>query len=137
MRIAVDFDGTLVEHEYPDIGKTVPGAFKWLRKWKEAGAQLILWTMRADSEKSGPVLADAVAFCRRRGVEFDGVNEGIGDREWTDSPKAYANIYVDDAAFGCPLVESKKMGRRPMVDWSKVGPEVMAKLEAVAAKVPA
>ncbi len=62
-------------------------------------------------------------------MKFDSVNEGIGDREWTDSPKAYANVYVDDAACGCPLVDSKEMGARPMVDWDVVGPAVLRRIE--------
>lgn len=127
-KIAVDFDGTIVEHKFPDIGRPVPGALEWLCKWKAAGATLMLWTMRADGQQFGSVLSDAIDFCNRNGVCFDAVNSGIGDREWTDSPKVHANIYVDDAAFGCPLVESKEMGARPMVDWELVGPAVMAEL---------
>ncbi len=123
MRIAVDFDGTIVEHKFPDIGRLVPGAIKWLKKWQEAGAVLILWTMRSDGPP-GAYLTDAIKRCRQNGVHFDAYNEGIGDRDWTTSPKAYAHIYVDDAAFGCPLIESNEAGARPMVDWSIVGPAV-------------
>lgn len=128
MTIAVDFDGTIAEHEFPGIGPPVPGAFEWLKKWKQAGAVLILWTMRSDHPMSGTILSDAVNFCREHGVEFDGINEGPGDREWTTSPKAHAKVYVDDAAFGCPLIESARMGARKMVDWSIVGPAIMQML---------
>ncbi len=128
MIVAVDFDGTIAEHEYPEIGKPVPGAFKWMKKWQDAGAQLILWTMRSDGESQGPVLTDAVNFCRKNGIEFFGVNGNPQQSEWTQSPKAYANVYVDDAAYGCPLRKSGKMGAREMVDWDVVGPAVLKML---------
>lgn len=117
MIIAVDFDGTIVEHTYPTIGPDVPGAFEWLREFSDAGHQLILWTMR-----SGPELAEAVEHCRRNGVEFWGVNRNPGQGSWTESPKAYAQMYIDDAALGCPLV--LRLEGRPYVDWSAVGPMV-------------
>ena len=127
MFIAVDFDGTIVEHEYPDIGKEVPGAIEWLLKWQAAGASLILWTMRCDSGPDGEVLEDAVRWCRDRGVEFAGHNRNPA-QHWSQSPKAYASVYVDDAAFGCPLVVTEE--GRPYVDWSVVGPAVLKLLEA-------
>jgi len=127
-RIAVDFDGTIVEHEFPNIGREVPRAFEWLKAWKRAGATLILWTTRSDGQKHGPVLTQAVEFCLARGVEFDAVNEGPGDREWTQSPKVYADRYVDDAAAGVPLWPSARAGGRPYLDWNVVGPAIMADL---------
>ncbi len=131
MIIAVDFDGTIAEHEFPDIGRPVPGAFEWMKKWQEAGAKLILWTMRSDGrsedggKENGPVLTDAVEFCRKHGVEFWGVNRNPEQGGWTQSPKCYAHIYVDDAAFGVPLRASSKRYVRPSVDWSIVGPAVL------------
>ena len=53
MFIAIDFDGTIVDHRFPEIGKPVPGAFEWMKKFKEAGAKLILWTMRSDGQANG------------------------------------------------------------------------------------
>lgn len=121
--IAIDFDGTIVEHMFPGIGSPVPGAIKWLKLFKEAGAVLILWTMRSDGIPAyTKFLTAAVEFCRKHGVEFDFVNENPQD--WTNSPKAYAVRYVDDAAAGCPLIYPGG-GRRPYVDWEKVGPMVM------------
>jgi hypothetical protein len=130
--VAVDFDGTIAEHEFPDIGAAVPGAFKWLKKWQAAGARLVLWTMRDDMrcESFGPVLTQAVEFCRRNGVEFWGVNGNPEQKSWTQSPKAYANVYVDDAAFGCPLMPSRKNSGRPMVNWAVVGPKVLKMIES-------
>lgn len=121
--IAVDFDGTIAEHEYPKIGKACPGVFEWLIKFQQAGAQLYLWTMRDDVE-----LEEAVKFCKDNGVEFKAVNSNPDQKSWTDSPKLYAKIYIDDAAFGCPLITVP--GTRPFVDWSVVGPEVLKLIES-------
>jgi len=112
--VAVDFDGTLVEHEYPAIGAEVEGAFDWLLRFQGAGVKLILWTMRSDQ-----TLAEAVEFCAERGVAFWGINENP-EQSWSTSPKQYANLYIDDAAVGCPLLAES--GRRPFVDWYVAGP---------------
>lgn len=125
--VAVDFDGTLADHRYPEIGDEVPGAFEALRALRAAGARLVLWTMRSGGRGDGTdPLAEAVSWCRDRGVEFDGVNASPGQESWTTSPKAYAHVYVDDAAFGCPLRANPRMGGRPFVDWSVVGPALLA-----------
>jgi hydroxymethylpyrimidine pyrophosphatase-like HAD family hydrolase len=79
--IAVDFDGTLVEHQYPAIGPDVPGAFETLRQVQEAGAHLILWTMR-----DGDHLAAAVELCQDRGLVLWGINRNP-EQQWTTSPK--------------------------------------------------
>ena len=129
MIIAVDFDGTLVEHRFPDIGPEVSEAFEWCRRFIANGAELILWTVRSDGQLSGPVLSDAIMFCKNRGVRFIGHNMNPTQEPWSSSPKAYAELYIDDAAFGAPLVESKHAGWRPHVDWTVVGPEVMVTLK--------
>lgn len=122
-KVAIDFDGTICLHDYPGIGKKVPGAFKWMKLFQKAGAYLILWTMR-----SGELLIEAETFCRQNGVFFDSCNEGIGDREWTQSPKVFAHRYIDDAAYGCPLVYDTHASR-PYVDWEKAGPAVLEMIE--------
>lgn len=130
LTIAVDFDGTIVEHVFPAIGKPVPGAFAWMKRWQKAGARLILWTMRSDGQSAGNVLSQAVQFCRDHGVEFFAVNMNPEQAAWTTSPKAYAQVYIDDAAHGCPLRPPRITGGRPSVDWSVVGPAVLAELRA-------
>lgn len=125
--VAIDFDGTISDHRFPEIGKPVPGAFKWMKKFQEAGAELILWTMRSDGQNDGEVLAEAVEFCKENGVEFDLVNEN--PQNWTTSPKAYAHFYIDDAAVGCPLKDNPRVGGRPYVDWDVVGPAVLQMLQ--------
>lgn len=112
--IAVDFDGTIVEHEYPDIGQEVPDAVVVLRALAGQGNRLILWTMR-----SGARLDEAVAWCEERGLHFWAVNGNPEQVRWTESPKAYAHIYIDDAAMGCP-VTSRRGCRRSFVDWRQV-----------------
>jgi hypothetical protein len=134
LTICIDFDGTLCEHEFPDIGNEVPGAFAWLKKFQAAGARLILWTMRSDGrtgegKENGPVLTEAVEWCKARGVEFWAVNTNPEQHTWTGSPKAYAQLYIDDAAFGCPLRPPRKMLGRPMVDWAAVGPVVLEQIQ--------
>ena len=123
MYICVDFDGTVVEHRYPYIGKPVPHAIKWLKKWEQVGAKLILFTMRSDGQKEGDLLREAVEYLESNGVKLYAVNHNPKQAKWSSSPKAYAHMYVDDAAFGCPLTLPKGF-KRPCVDWSTVGPEV-------------
>lgn len=140
MFVCVDFDSTISEHEYPDVGTEVPGAFRWMKVWQEAGARLILWTMRCDGGKDGPALTLAIEFCRKGGIEFFAVNENPTQYAWTSSRKAYAHIYVDDAAAGCPLRPSRRAGGRPVVDWDIVGPLVhgmiLARNERMAKEMP-
>lgn len=104
--ICVDFDGTIVEHSFPEIGKEILGAFETLRDLKTFGYKLILWTCREDEGYliARQFLKDAVEFCRENGVEFDAVNETILEEDFRDkcSPhrKPYAHYYVDDRNLG-------------------------------------
>lgn len=111
--VAVDFDGTIVSHEYPKIGFPVPGAIASLRKLLRQGNKLILWTMR-----SGEQLEAAVQYLERNGIPLYGINGNPSQHTWTSSPKAYAHHYIDDAALGVPLIYPE-IGR-PYVDWSKL-----------------
>lgn len=117
--IGVDFDGTCVTHEYPDVGADI-GAEPVLHRLVSAGHQLVLFTMR-----SGRELADAVQWFHDRDLPLHGVNHNPDQSSWTSSPKAYAKIYIDDAALGCPLIHKSSAARRPFVDWL----EVESKLE--------
>lgn len=100
MVIAVDFDGTIVQHRYPQIGKEIPFAIATLKKLQEEHHQLILWTVR-----EGELLDEAVEFCRRRGLEFYAVNANHPDeriREDQSAPcrKLRADLYIDDCNVG-------------------------------------
>jgi len=127
MFICVDFDGTIVDHHFPEIGAEAPGAIHWLGKLQGQGAKLILFTMRSDSWSGGALLSDAVDFLEGRGIKLYGINTNPDQDSWTESPKAYADIYVDDSAFGCPLIRPKGF-RRPCVDWEKVGPALLERV---------
>lgn len=111
--IAVDFDGTLAKHAYPGIGEEVPHAFTTLLDLMSNQCRLVLHTMR-----HGPELKSALDFCAQRGVVFWGVNQNHDQKTWTNSPKIYAQHYIDDAAIGCPLVEPHEPGERPYADWA-------------------
>lgn len=110
--IAVDFDGTCVTHEYPNIGKSI-GAEKTLKRIVEEGGKLILYTMR-----SGTELEEAEQWFIKNQIPLFGVQKNPAQSAWTKSPKCYASIYIDDAALGCPLIEETE--ERPYVDWQKV-----------------
>ena len=112
--IAVDFDGTCVEHNYPAIGMDVEGAVEVLRALNKHGHRIILNTMR-----SGQRLEAAVRWFRDRKIELWAVNRNPEQERWTSSPKVYADIYIDDSALGCPLIFLEGV-RRPVVNWSKV-----------------
>lgn len=121
--ICVDFDGTVVDHRYPDIGDPVPGALPWLKRLQDHGAKIILFTMRSNRGEGMHFLQNAVQYLENNGIRLFGVNRNPDQDCWTSSPKAYGEIYVDDAAFGCPLINVKGFAR-PCVDWNKVGPEL-------------
>ena len=120
--IAVDFDGTIVEHRFPQIGQPVPGAVEWIKAWSEKGAKIILWTVR-----SGEYLDHALEYIAKNGIALYGVNKNPQQHHFSSSPKAYAVIYVDDAAYGCPLHQPTEFDS-PVVDWGVVGPDVLQKI---------
>jgi hypothetical protein len=95
--IAVDFDGTIVEHKYPSIGKEMLFAFATLKALQQKGHKLILWTIR-----TGELLEEAVEYCRKNGVEFYAVNKNYPEEELdaTTSRKLNADIFIDDRNVG-------------------------------------
>ena len=111
--IAIDFDGTCVVHSYPKIGRHI-GAQKVLQRIVKNGGNLILFTMR-----SGDQLEEAVHWFDENRISLYGIQRNPTQGSWTSSPKAYAKIYIDDAALGCPLLPGLK-GERPYVDWTAV-----------------
>jgi hypothetical protein len=93
LTIAVDFDGTLVENKYPEIGKPILFAFESLKKLQQEGHQIILWTYR-----SGPKLDEAVAFCEKQGIKFYAVNKSYPEEIFDEkiSRKILADFFIDD-----------------------------------------
>ncbi len=99
MIIAVDFDGTIVTHDYPRIGKPIPFAIETLKKLQADGHQLILWSVR-----EGELLQEAVDYCQQKGLEFYAVNASFPEEKQlstADTPrKIIADIYIDDRNLG-------------------------------------
>ena len=99
MIIAVDFDGTIVEHRYPAIGAEIPFAIETLKKLVQEQHRLILWTVR-----KGKLLEEAVEFCRKRGLEFYAVNrnypEETEEQTIKGSRKLKADVWIDDRNVG-------------------------------------
>ncbi len=112
MIIAVDFDGTCVTHEFPNEGKDI-GAQEVLKELVAKGHKLILYTMR-----SGATLETAIQWFLKNGISLYGIQYNPEQALWTSSNKCYAQLYIDDAALGCPLVWGKS--ERPYVDWVEV-----------------
>lgn len=136
MIIATDFDGTLCTHRFPNIGEEAPHAINVLKKLREKGHKVFLWTMRGHPDLSRfphvnkdtgeyipqDTLQEALDWCKERGLEFDGVNES--PEQFSTSPKQYAKLYIDDAAFGCPL-KTLHAGIGYVVDWEKIAVSFM------------
>jgi hypothetical protein len=97
IKIAVDFDGTIVDHEYPKIGKEKLFAFRTLKELEKKGARLILWTFRTGKE-----LDEAVEYCRQNGIEFYAVNRNYPEEVFdeTISRKIDADLFIDDKNLG-------------------------------------
>lgn len=113
MYICVDFDGTCVSNEYPKVGKDI-GSVPVLRKLVENKHDLILFTMRGGRE-----LNDAIRWFNSNGLPLFGINVNPTQHKWTDSPKAYGHLYIDDAALGAPLLHTTESSK-PFIDWSAV-----------------
>lgn len=127
MIIAVDFDGTCVTHDFPKVGKDI-GAVPVLKQLVADGHKLILWTMRSDNRADGGnYLQDAVDWFKDNGIELWGIQRNPEQDTWTSSPKAYAQLYIDDAALGCPLLTNKEISDRPYVNWLVVSKHLFAK----------
>jgi hypothetical protein len=95
--IAVDFDGTIVEHRYPAIGNEMLFAFATLTALQKKGHKLILWTFR-----DGDTLTDAVEYCKKNGIEFYAVNKNYPEEQFdlSMSRKINADIFIDDRNVG-------------------------------------
>lgn len=106
MIIAVDFDGTIVEHRYPEIGREIPFATTTLKMLTEQRHLLILWTVR-----HGKLLQEAVDWCKERGVEFYAVNKNYPE-EQVDNEGGYCKINAE------LFIDDRNLGGIP--DWGKI-----------------
>lgn len=136
MIYAIDFDGTVVTHEFPKIGKDVPYAVETLQKIVAHGGKLILWTMRANHteppefkseayNETNPIvecapdayLDHAINWFKEREIPLWGIQRNPEQDSWTTSPRAYAHVYIDDAALGTHTMHDPDFAERPYVDW--------------------
>jgi len=99
MTIAVDFDGTIVRHRYPEIGEEIPFAVQTLKMLQQDRHRLILWSVR-----EGELLDEAVEWCRKRGLEFYAVNRDFPEEDVTKnksySRKLKVDLFIDDRNVG-------------------------------------
>ena len=99
MTIAVDFDGTIVEHRYPQIGEEIPFAVETLKMLVQDHHKLILWSVR-----EGELLEEAVNWCKERGLEFYAVNRDYPEETVENNPhfsrKLKADMFIDDRNLG-------------------------------------
>lgn len=108
MTFGIDFDNTIVYNMYPKIGQPVKYALETLREIAERH-HIILFTMRDEKE-----LYEAEIYLRKHGIPLYGINVNPTQSQWTGSPKAYCDYYIDDRAIGTPL------NKDGTVDWIKV-----------------
>ena len=98
LTLAIDFDGTLVEHKYPAIGKEIPFAVDTVKMLHREGYRLILWTVR-----EGALLDEAVNWCTKRGLSFYAINRNYPEESIQDesySRKLKADLFIDDRNVG-------------------------------------
>ena len=119
MYIAIDFDGTCVDHRYPDVGEDAPLAVQTMKELVADGHLLILWTMR-----SGRFLSDANDWFKHRGIPLFGSQRNPTQDSWTISPKCYAHVYIDDAALGAPMIHPEGF-TRPCINWGAVSRKLL------------
>lgn len=127
--IAVDFDGTCVDHRYPWCGPDVPDAVPVMREIQRYH-KIILLTMRGRLERDPDTglytLDTAIRWFAARDLKLFDVNKNPTQAMWTDSGKVHAHVYVDDAAIGCPLKTFTGF-HQPVVDWLAVRQDLVAR----------
>ena len=114
MIINIDFDGSVVTHDYPNVGKDI-GAIPVLKRLIAEGHKLILFTMRDKKE-----FDDAVFWFLENEIPLYGLQTNPMQRSWTTSPKSYAQLMIDDSALGCPLIDNPEVSNRPYINWVEV-----------------
>lgn len=106
--IAVDFDGTLCENKWPEIGKSNEEVIEYLKNRQRSGDKIILWTCR-----TGDLLDKAVLWCSEQGLIFNAVNENLPETlEWMGGDKVEINRYFKDAPKGCDEIDKSEYDQR-------------------------
>ena len=131
MILNIDFDGTCVSHDFPNVGKDI-GAVPVLKRLVNNGHNLILFTMRGDRFEKKPTkdesiqnvtglfLTDAINWFKDNDIPLYGIQTNPTQHNWTNSPKSYAHLMIDDSALGCPLRLNQEVSERPYADWEKI-----------------
>ncbi len=106
MIIAIDFDGTIVEHKFPYIGRLKPNAVETITRLYHEGHKIIIWTCRT-SQRNGnfpkdakPTIFDVKEFLDENNIPYHTINNNIPEIAFQPSPKVYADIYIDDKQLG-------------------------------------
>lgn len=131
--IAVDFDSTLcITDGYPNILRPNGDCFYILRKWQDMGCKILLHTMR-----HGKDLEAARVWCANCKFFFDGVNRNPenDERDPEATEKMYAMFYIDDKAFGTPLIRSRYEKVKDHVDWEEIDKMYTPFLEELIQKI--
>lgn len=92
--VAVDFDGTLCENAFPEIGKPKKEVIQAIKEYKGFGWKVILWTCRNKEH-----LTKAIEWCKKQGLEFDAINTNLPEVQEIfggDTRKIFADAYIDD-----------------------------------------
>lgn len=139
MNILIDFDGTVVTHNFPDIGEDI-GSVPVLKELINNGHNLILFTMRSNVTnpwasdpdlvlESGQYLTEAIAWFEANDIPLYGIQINPTQASWTTSPKPYGHLIIDDTCLGIPMIYPPNIPEyfnkpittdRPFVDWVKV-----------------
>lgn len=119
--VGVDFDGTCVTHEFPEVGNEI-GAEKVLKELKESGCDIVLTTMRCDKH-----LDEAIKWFYDRDIQLNGIYHHETQKAWTTSPKCYCHILIDDCSLGAPMKKDTNLSRRPFIDWDIARKQLISK----------
>lgn len=104
MIYAIDFDGTLCSDKFPEIGEPYLNRIETVKRLKENGNRIILWTCRTDEH-----LQQAVDWCKKHGLVFDAVNQNLPEvqEKWGgDTRKVYCDYYIDDKNLSPTFIEA-------------------------------
>lgn len=112
---AIDFDGTCVKDAFPEVGEDI-GAEIVITKLQEKGHKIILNTIRSNNQEKNEMHLDvAINWFQEKGITLYGINENPAQKEWSSSPKVYADYYIDDKSLGIPYRLNREV---PYVDWN-------------------
>lgn len=112
--IGLDFDGTCVEHCFPQIGQAAPNVQEALEYFKATGRKIYLFSVRSSS-----YILQCKSWFANRGLLLDGYQVIPGQSSWTDSPKMHVDLFIDDRAFGAPLIMPPGFNS-PVINWKAI-----------------